>query len=78
MPIEVQEEKGLIKISEIANIDDAEILFEAIQQDKEFGIDLSECSHLHTSCIQVLFLTRPRIVSFPKDDLLCIWLSFLK
>ena len=78
MPVEVKREEGLIRICETANIEDAEILFEEIQKNRDVGIDMSECSHLHTSCIQVLFLTRPKIISFPKDSLLCMWLSFFK
>ncbi|RLB08045.1 MAG: hypothetical protein DRG27_06005 [Deltaproteobacteria bacterium] len=78
MSVEILKEQGIIKVTEDAEIEDAEILFEALQKAPDLLLDLSGCRHLHTSCLQVLVLTRPKISALPEDEHISMWLVFLK
>jgi len=78
MSVEVLKEQHTLKIIENAEIEDAETIFELLQKDPKLSLDLSECKHLHTSCLQVLMLMKPNIVAWPKDKGLYMWLSFLE
>lgn len=54
--------------------DDAESLLEWIQQHPKGKVDLSECRHLHTSCLQVLMVTGQKISAWPADNAFAAWL----
>ncbi len=54
--------------------DDAENLLEWIQQHPKGKLDLSECRHLHTACLQVLMVTGQKISAWPADNSLAAWL----
>ena len=78
MSVEILKEQGIVKVTENAEIEDAEIIFEDLQKEPDLSVDLSGCRHLHTSCLQVLVLTGAKINALPEDEHLSMWLAFLK
>lgn len=54
--------------------DEAESLLEWAQSHPKGKVDLGECTHLHTSCLQVLMATRQKISAWPADNAFAAWL----
>lgn len=54
--------------------DEAESLFGWVQSHPKGKVDLSECTHLHTACLQVLMATHQKISAWPADTALAAWL----
>ena len=77
MSVEIQKDKGVVKLLDNVTIEDAEILFESLQNGSGFAVDMEQLGHIHTACLQVLFLTKPKIVAFPEDSSTRMWLNFL-
>jgi len=57
-----------------AIVEDALTLLEFLQSHANAKIDLSSCTHLHTSVLQVLLAATPEIVALPREDFLARWL----
>uniref|UniRef100_A0A7C2K1L0 Uncharacterized protein n=1 Tax=candidate division WOR-3 bacterium TaxID=2052148 RepID=A0A7C2K1L0_UNCW3 len=74
MPIEFKNNKA--KLSGLVSVEEAETLFNWLLEKKKPKVDLSELQHLHTACLQLLFLFKPEIIAFPKRDDLRMFLSF--
>jgi hypothetical protein len=73
MPIEYK--KNLALLREDVLVDEAETLLEWLQKKKSARVDLSACSYLHSSILQVLMAASPVVASWPADPDLCRWLQ---
>ncbi len=73
MAIEYQ--KNVAFFRDVVAVDEAETLLEWFQKSPEAEIDLSDLSHMHTACLQVLMAVRPVVSAWPHDELLKKWLQ---
>lgn len=75
----VFEFKGSLAIlSGILGIEEAETLYNWLLQEKEKLVDMSECEHIHTACLQLLMVFKPKFKALPERGDLRIWLEPLK
>lgn len=56
--------------------DEALDLIEWLRGAKAPKVDLRGCSHLHTSLLQVLLVSRPKITAPPADPFLARWVTW--
>ena len=73
MPIEFKKNRVIFR--DVARVEEAEALLEALQKKPSAKVDLSACTHLHTANLQVLMVARPSIDSWPQDPELRTWLE---
>jgi hypothetical protein len=73
MPIEFKKNRVIFR--DVARVEEAEALLEALQKKPSAKVDLSVCTHLHTANLQVLMVARPSIDSWPQDPELRTWLE---
>jgi hypothetical protein len=67
--------KNRVIFRDVARVEEAEALLEALQKKPSAKVDLSACTHLHTANLQVLMVARPSIDSWPQDPELRTWLE---
>jgi len=67
-------EKGRIVFREVAGMDEAGPLMEALEEVPDRRVDLSACTHMHAAVLQVLMAARPRVQAWPDDQDLRVWL----
>jgi hypothetical protein len=67
--------KDRVVFCDMAEGDDAENLLEWLQNHPKGKIDLSVCTHLHPSNLQVLMAAKCSIFAKPNDKLLADWLE---
>ncbi|MBF9000386.1 hypothetical protein [Vibrio nitrifigilis] len=72
MPIEYKTRVAHL-IDSVA-VEEAQELFEWIENTPASSINLKRCSHLHTSVLQTLMYEKPKITALPTDPLLLSWL----
>lgn len=72
MAVKFKENKAIF--TEVATIEEAEKVFEWILTVKEPVIDMTECSHMHTSVLQLLTLFKPDM-ELPEDEELKQWIK---
>jgi hypothetical protein len=73
MPIEFKKNRVIFR--DVARVEEAESLLEALQKKPVAKVDLAACTHLHTANLQVLMAARPCIDSWPRDLDLRTWLE---
>ena len=73
MPIEFKKSRAFFR--DVVAVEEAEGLVEWLQKKSTGSVDLSACTHLHTANLQVLMAVRPRIVCWPDDAALRVWLE---
>jgi hypothetical protein len=66
MPIEFDNDTA--RLQDIVAVHEAEGLYEWLLGQSSPKVDLSGCKHLHTACLQLLMLFRPKIVAMPEDE----------
>ncbi|EXJ13920.1 hypothetical protein [Imhoffiella purpurea] len=59
---------------DLLGVEDAETLLEWLIKHPRGRVNLSACTHLHASNLQVLMAARPKISAWPKDRALADWL----
>jgi anti-anti-sigma regulatory factor len=67
--------KNLVRLSDTVGVEDAEKLLEWLQGKPAVKVDLSACTHIHTSNIQVLMAAQVAVTSWPADAELARWLQ---
>ncbi|HEY1256108.1 MAG TPA: hypothetical protein VGF01_15135 [Terracidiphilus sp.] len=73
MPIEFKKNRVIFR--DVARVEEAEALLEALQKKPTAKVDLAACTHLHTANLQVLMVARPSIDYWPQDAELRTWLE---
>ncbi len=73
MPVEVNEK--VLSLKGNVTIEEAERLFDLLEKNPDLKLDLSSCTHIHTSCLQILMSFKPEIVSMPEEKDLCFWIK---
>ena len=73
MSIEFKKNRMIFR--DVARVEEAEALLEALQKKPSAKVDLSVCTHLHTANLQVLMVARPSIDSWPQNPELRTWLE---
>ena len=71
----IEFKKNRVIFRDVARVEEAEALLEALQKNPSAKVDLSACTHLHTANLQVLIVARPSIDSWPQDPELRTWLE---
>jgi hypothetical protein len=71
----IEFKKNRVIFRDVARVEEAEALLEALQKKPSAKVDLSACTHLHTANLQVLIVARPSIDSWPQDPELRTWLE---
>jgi len=71
----IEFKKNRVIFRDVARVEEAEALLEALQKKPSAKVDLSVCTHLHTANLQVLMVARPSIDSWPQDPELRTWLE---
>jgi hypothetical protein len=61
--------------SEVVGVEEAEALLGWLQAHAAGPVDLSACTHLHPTSLQVLMAARPTIAAWPSDPDLRAWLE---
>jgi hypothetical protein len=72
MPIHYTETEA--RIEEQCTVEEAEPLFEWLQEHPEGRVDLSACDHMHTAILQVLMALRPPVSAPPDEPFFARWL----
>jgi hypothetical protein len=67
--------KGLVVLSEVVGVEDAENLLEWLQGKSATQVDLAACTHLHPANIQVLLAAGTTVSAWPADAALACWLQ---
>ncbi|MDQ7039315.1 MAG: hypothetical protein Q9M35_00045 [Rhodothermus sp.] len=73
MPVEFR--KRSIRLVDHVSVEEAEPLLSWLQDHPRGQVNLKDCQHLHTACLQVLLAARPRIRVMPSDPDLRRWLE---
>ena len=71
----IEFKKNRVIFRDVARVEEAEALLEALQKKPSAKVDLSVCTHLHTANLQVLMVARPSIDSWPQNPELRTWLE---
>jgi hypothetical protein len=71
----IEFKKNRVIFRDVARVEEAEALLEALQKKPSAKVDLSACTHLHTANLQVLMVARPSIDSWPQNPELRTWLE---
>ncbi|MCB8883664.1 hypothetical protein ACELLULO517_25670 [Acidisoma cellulosilytica] len=67
-------EVNRIRLTGRCGVEDAEALLTALQANPAYAIDLADCRTLHTSIVQVLLVSRSKIIAEPVELALRRWL----
>jgi hypothetical protein len=70
----IEYKKNLAVFSDVVSVEEAEALLEWLQKKNNARIDLSACTHMHPSNLQVLMAAKPVISAWPEDIGLATWL----
>jgi ABC-type transporter Mla MlaB component len=73
MPVEFK--NNTAKLIDLVSIEDADALFNWLLERKKPKMDLSELSHIHTACLQLLLVFKPEIIAHPEQEDLKYWLT---
>ena len=73
MPVEFKNNTAIL--TDLVSIEDAEALFNWLLERKKPKMDLSELSHIHTACLQLLLVFKPEIIAHPEQEDLKYWLT---
>ncbi|MFP8968366.1 hypothetical protein ACKC9G_17420 [Pokkaliibacter sp. CJK22405] len=57
------------------SVEEAENLWQWLNEANKPGLNLSKCEHLHTANLQVLLACRPAITHWPENAELTAWLK---
>ena len=63
------------KFTDMVSIEEAEALYNWFLEGGKRKIDLSEVSHIHLACLQLLLIFKPEITALPKQDDLRMFLT---
>ena len=66
MPVEFK--NNTVKLTDLVSIEDAEALFNWFLEIKKPKVDLSELSHIHTACLQLLLVFKPELIALPEQE----------
>ena len=73
MPVEFKNNTAIL--TDLVSIEDADALFNWLLERKKPKMDLSELSHIHTACLQLLLVFKPEIIAYPEQEDLKYWLT---
>lgn len=71
----IEFKKNLAVFSDFIGVEEAEALLEWLLKNQKGKINLSDCTHIHASSLQVLMAVNPPISAEPKDADLAMWLN---
>jgi hypothetical protein len=60
-------ENGVVRLSGVCPIEDAETLFRLLADDPAAAVDWSDGARLHTAVVQVLMAIKPSLVGYPAE-----------
>jgi hypothetical protein len=66
--------EDVIRLAGRCRVEDAETLHAALQAHSGRGIDLRDCTSLHTALVQLLLIAAPPVREPPQDAALARWL----
>lgn len=72
MAVEYLDNKAIFR--ETVTIEEAEELFNWLLSKGEAEIDMTECSHIHTSVLQIILLFKPKL-NLPDDSDFKKWIK---
>jgi hypothetical protein len=64
----------VIRLEGRCRVEDAETLHAALQRHPRHGVDLRDCTSLHTALVQLLLIAAPPVRQPPQDVMLARWL----
>lgn len=70
----IEFKKNLAVFSDFIGVEEAEALLEWLLKNPKGKINLSDCTHIHASSLQVLMAVKPTISVEPKETDLAMWL----
>ncbi len=73
----IEYKKSLAVFTDFIDVEEAEALLEWLLKNPKSKINLADCTHIHTSSLQVLMAIKPTVSAPPKDENLQLWLSTL-
>lgn len=71
----IEFKKTTVVFTDFIGVEEAETLLEWLLKNPKGKVNLSDCTHIHASSLQVLMAAKPAIASMPKDEDLAIWLK---
>jgi len=71
----IEFKKTTVVFTDFIGVEEAETLLEWLLKNPKGKVNLSDCTHIHASSLQVLMAAKPAITSMPKDEDLAIWLN---
>jgi len=73
MSLELTPERALL--ADVATVEDAEPLLQWLQEHPAGTVNLADCTHLHTACLQALLASGAGIEAMPVEPTLAAWLA---
>jgi hypothetical protein len=70
----IQYEDGVLRCSGVLAVDEAEALLTLLSDHGSARIDLGDCEHVHSACLQVFMAAGGNITTWPASPLLADWL----
>lgn len=61
--------------TDFISVEEAETLLDWLLKNPKGKINLTDCTHIHASSLQVLMAFKPAISHEPKDEDLAIWVK---
>jgi len=61
--------------TEFVGVEEAEALLEWLLKNPKGKINLTDCTHIHASSLQVLMAVKPTIANLPEDEDFAIWIK---
>jgi len=55
-------------------LEEANLLFEWLEQNPGAKIDMADCEHIHTALMQILMVAKPEVLAPPAHQFLRQWL----
>jgi hypothetical protein len=70
----IEFKKTIAVFTEFVGVEEAEALLEWLLKNPKGKINLTDCTHIHASSLQVLMTVKPTIANEPNDGDLAAWL----
>lgn len=71
----IEFKKSLAVFSDFIGVEEAETLLEWLLKNPKGKINLADCTHIHSSSLQVLMAFKPNITQEPNDKDLAVWVK---
>lgn len=71
----IEFKKTLAVFTEFVGVEEAEALLDWLLKNPKGRINLTDCTHIHASSLQVLMAVKPTIATEPEDEDLAMWIK---